>query len=444
LEPLKNSGQIITWHDRVLVPGAIWEKEIDSHLNTSDIILLLVSSHFMSSNYCYGKEMSRALVRRATEEVHVIPIILRPVDWKETPLGDLHVLPRDGKPITRWFNRDEAFLDVVSGIRRVIATSHSQRTKRYWIIAGDDQYNVFYYGEALFSYERALQLDPVDARLQLKVGDALLCLGQYENALNHYRDALHLYEKAYQDGKYSSTNFAPYYEVASLHRDIADILHFLLERFDEAEKFYEEYRSFRRLLAVDCSIRPDTLKRFEGLSRAMSLLVDAIYTIVLERHIDSIGVESYGNALTRSRTLTVRNRQKVSTGRMTVREVVRRIGLSSEYRDRFITSRSMHEGLELCYKHFLGREMKAEDLRYASEIAQSQGFDTLIDLLIDSDEYAQTFGEKNLLYATRNKKCFSYVLFSSYLDLGSTRCWQPILRRQAEEYKGHEVRPALA
>jgi hypothetical protein len=127
LGALKRLGQITTWYDRKILPGVEWKREIDTHLNTSDIVLLLVSSHFISSDYCYGIEMRQALERHTAGEAHVIPIILRPVDWKETPIGDLQVLPTDGKPITRWRNRDEAFHSVTQGIRDVIEMLQKKR-----------------------------------------------------------------------------------------------------------------------------------------------------------------------------------------------------------------------------------------------------------------------------------------------------------------------------
>jgi hypothetical protein len=122
LEPLRRAGQITTWYDREIRGGMEWKLEIDTHLNTADVILLLVSKHFLVSDYCYRVEMQQALERQKKEEAHVIPIILSPVDWQATPLGALQALPRDGKPITTWRNRDEAFLDAALGIRAVLET----------------------------------------------------------------------------------------------------------------------------------------------------------------------------------------------------------------------------------------------------------------------------------------------------------------------------------
>ncbi len=58
--------------------------------------------------------------RHEKGEARVIPIILRPCLWHDAPFGKLNALPKDGKPVTSWPNRDEAFLDVAKGIRRVV------------------------------------------------------------------------------------------------------------------------------------------------------------------------------------------------------------------------------------------------------------------------------------------------------------------------------------
>ncbi|MGB2607824.1 MAG: hypothetical protein WBC80_02545 [Isosphaeraceae bacterium] len=65
--------------------------------------------------------MTRALERHDQGEARVIPVILRPVDWKGAPFGKIQSLPTDGKPVTSWNDRDEAFADVARGIRRAVS-----------------------------------------------------------------------------------------------------------------------------------------------------------------------------------------------------------------------------------------------------------------------------------------------------------------------------------
>lgn len=68
LRPLQRQGLINElWYDREISAGTDWEQEIVTHLNTSQIILLLVSADFIDSDYCYSKEMQRAIERMGVE-----------------------------------------------------------------------------------------------------------------------------------------------------------------------------------------------------------------------------------------------------------------------------------------------------------------------------------------------------------------------------------------
>jgi hypothetical protein len=120
LSLLKRQGFVSLWHHRLLVAGADWSHEIDTHLNTASIILLLISADFLNSDYCYGVEMQRALARHAVGEAQVIPILLRPVDHSSAPFAHLHALPSNGQPISTWSDEDAALADVVAGLRRVL------------------------------------------------------------------------------------------------------------------------------------------------------------------------------------------------------------------------------------------------------------------------------------------------------------------------------------
>jgi hypothetical protein len=120
LKLLVRQGVITAWYDRNITAGEEWKDEIDNHLESANIILLLVSSDFLASDYCYDIELKRALERHESNQARVIPVILRSVDWQLSPFGKLAALPKDGKAITSWQNEDEAFTDVVKGLRRVI------------------------------------------------------------------------------------------------------------------------------------------------------------------------------------------------------------------------------------------------------------------------------------------------------------------------------------
>lgn len=114
---LKRQGVIDTWHDRRIGAGQNIDNAIDEHINRDEIILLLVSADFLASDYCYNREMTRAMERNRSGEAIVIPVILRACDWHNAPFGKLNAAPRDGKPITQWADIDDAFLQVVKAVR---------------------------------------------------------------------------------------------------------------------------------------------------------------------------------------------------------------------------------------------------------------------------------------------------------------------------------------
>ncbi len=120
LSILERQGAITSWHDRKIGAGKEWKGEIDTHLNTARVILLLISPDFIASDYCWDVEVKRAMERHEAGEARVIPVILRSVEWRDAPFGKLQALPTDAKPVTSWENRDEAFLDIAQGIRAAV------------------------------------------------------------------------------------------------------------------------------------------------------------------------------------------------------------------------------------------------------------------------------------------------------------------------------------
>jgi cold shock CspA family protein len=130
LRGLERQGLIEWWHDREIVSGWEWNEAIDKHLRHADVVLLLVSRAFMASDYVYEHEISRAIERHERGEARVIPVILRPADWEWASFGKLQALPKDAKPITRWPDPDDAWLDVVKGVRRAVGELLRERQER--------------------------------------------------------------------------------------------------------------------------------------------------------------------------------------------------------------------------------------------------------------------------------------------------------------------------
>jgi hypothetical protein len=127
---LKRRG-VTTWHDCQIVAGSEWEEEINRRIKTADIVLLLISSDFIASNYCYEKELPDILQRHEAREAFVIPVLLRPVaGWKQSPFAKLQICPAGGLPVTQWKDRDAAFVDVAESIEEAVNKLLEQRDRQ--------------------------------------------------------------------------------------------------------------------------------------------------------------------------------------------------------------------------------------------------------------------------------------------------------------------------
>lgn len=94
--------------------------DMEEHVNQAHIILFLLSVDFLLSDYAGRAEVKRALERHKAGEARVIPILLRPVYFEDSPFGTFQVLPAMGRPVTSWPNQDAAFLDVSNNLCKII------------------------------------------------------------------------------------------------------------------------------------------------------------------------------------------------------------------------------------------------------------------------------------------------------------------------------------
>ncbi|HWW77087.1 MAG TPA: COR domain-containing protein, partial [Pyrinomonadaceae bacterium] len=126
LKLLQREGLIETWQDRDIEAGEEWKQKIDDNLERADIIVLLVSADFLASDYCYEKEMRRALELHQEKKARVIPVIVRDVSWRIAPLAKLQALPKDGKAVMTWANKDTAWRNVAEGIQKAAEAVRSR------------------------------------------------------------------------------------------------------------------------------------------------------------------------------------------------------------------------------------------------------------------------------------------------------------------------------
>lgn len=129
LGALKHERIIDTWWDGRIPPGNNWNEDIARQLDAADLILLLVSSGFLDSTYCYAKELRRAIERHDAGTARVVPIILRPCHWEPAPFAKLQGLPKGMVPVTTVpeDKRDAIWAEVAKGIHQAVVTCSAGR-----------------------------------------------------------------------------------------------------------------------------------------------------------------------------------------------------------------------------------------------------------------------------------------------------------------------------
>jgi hypothetical protein len=130
LAALERAGEILCWHDRKIIPGSDWAAEISKELSHADIILALVSSDFLASEYCTGIELKTAIERHNSGRSVLIPIVIRPVLLAASMFAKMEALPSKAKPVSEWANSDTAWKIVAEGILQ-IARVIEQRKKTF-------------------------------------------------------------------------------------------------------------------------------------------------------------------------------------------------------------------------------------------------------------------------------------------------------------------------
>jgi TIR domain len=118
------------WHSQKIIPGLEWCDEINRHINSAQVILLLVSRNYLYSDYLFEMELKRAMERHNAGEARVIPIILSPVNWKNAPFAKLPCLPHNTTPISAWEDQNQIFREIAIDIWAIIEPELAESYRR--------------------------------------------------------------------------------------------------------------------------------------------------------------------------------------------------------------------------------------------------------------------------------------------------------------------------
>ena len=391
LRPLQREGLIEVWHDRDISAGTEWEGKINEHLKTAEIILLLISPDFMNSDYCYSIEMKKAIERHENGKARVIPIILDYCHWQIKPLNKLQALPQDAEPTTntrRWHNLNEAFFNVAEGIRKVVEEITIRQIERKIRIFGYEtdggRNSVHWNNPFTFSFSKEYQAwsdTKRDFREEEIIGSTWLKVSDTGNCfVIHFLKEGELKENWLSNQNQQWSGSWKIIESGTLRINIDEYeIDIIANREEPIDSGIEFYKSQDVPDAYFMFFLPQQLDRKYWAINDIPRIVDNIYTQVLHREAVLTEMITYGSLLHR--------------GEISVRDMVKILGISPEYRKHFIDTKTVSDAIELCYEHFLCRKVEDFGRSHYTEKLKTIGFPTMIMELIDSVEYKREIGE---------------------------------------------------
>lgn len=117
LTSLKYNNTLKDWHDRRILAGEDFQKDIDQNFENADLICLCISQNFLNSASCRA-EIKTALRLQIEKNTIIIPIILSSCSWlDEQEIKHIQALPKDGNPIAKFPDKESAWMDVYDGIK---------------------------------------------------------------------------------------------------------------------------------------------------------------------------------------------------------------------------------------------------------------------------------------------------------------------------------------
>ncbi|MBO0794193.1 MAG: TIR domain-containing protein [Ktedonobacteraceae bacterium] len=185
LKALERTHVIKTWHDQPILPGESWKQQVEQALNTAHVAVLLISAHFLGLDFFTSPLLREAIERHRRGENLIIPVLLRQCQWQETSLAQLDMLPTNGRPVTTWADRDEAWCDVASEVR----TSIKNFFINPWLEEAETLLQQGHYAEAIAIYDQILHLDRENVTASIGKGNAYLRVQRFAEALNAYEQA---------------------------------------------------------------------------------------------------------------------------------------------------------------------------------------------------------------------------------------------------------------
>lgn len=204
---INKAYDIDIWHDGCINAGGDINREVLKNLDSANLILLLLSPSYISSDFCYNIEMKRAFERYKNGECLIVPILLKHTALtKNMPFYSLKTLPTDRKPLTSFKPQDKGCVDVTGSLMDLIEDFINQgnfvsyRSGKHKKRTIKGQTNIY------------VPLCRNGKLVNHKVGQELLsAIMEYHISLIDFSDAIHsaviVHVRKYAEKKRSGTSF---------------------------------------------------------------------------------------------------------------------------------------------------------------------------------------------------------------------------------------------
>ena len=129
LKPYLRGGSIVSWSDQEIAPGSEWFKEIQSALANSKVAVLLVSAHFLASDFIHEKELGPLLKEAEKGGVRILWVPLFASAYKETALEKYQAVLGPETPLAgmRMAKRAEAWVRICEEIQKAVSEAKTAK-----------------------------------------------------------------------------------------------------------------------------------------------------------------------------------------------------------------------------------------------------------------------------------------------------------------------------
>jgi tetratricopeptide (TPR) repeat protein len=101
LAPVVRAGIASVWWDKKIKPSQVWRQEIDAALAAARLAILLVSPHFLASDFIQNEELPFLIDAAKRRDVKLLWVLVSPCLYEHSPLRDLQTAHDLTKPLSK-------------------------------------------------------------------------------------------------------------------------------------------------------------------------------------------------------------------------------------------------------------------------------------------------------------------------------------------------------